>query len=181
MFLAWIKCLGNVQSGEISKKDCLESYIFPFTSLQKKAKHLPSSFVWYFKIFMLLVIKAGANMNLWDGTSSRHCSWGMCLPAYIYCYRNHGFHKSKKCSISIILVKALWKCTKSDTDWLHGQEVCVNMQNDEVSTAHSNIFTKLRAGTISASPENQVDYNCQNTDSTDKKTDLVVTFHAAMF
>lgn len=169
MFLAWIKCFRNVQSGEISKKDCLESYIFPFTSLWKKAKHLPSIFVWYFKIFMLLAIKAGANMNLWDGTSSRHYSWGIYLSSYIYCYRNHGFHKSKKCNITIILVKALCKCAKSDINQLHGQEVYINMQNDEVFTTHSNIFTKLRAGTISASPENQVDYNCQNTNSTDKK------------
>ena len=49
------------------------------------------------------------------------------------------------------------------------------MQNDEVFTAHGNIFTSLRVGTMSArpihlvSPEKQVGYSCQNTDSTDQQ------------
>lgn len=58
------ECLGNVQHGEVSEKDCLESCIFSFTSSWKKAKHLSSNFVRYSQIFVLLVIKAGPNMNL---------------------------------------------------------------------------------------------------------------------
>lgn len=153
MFLAGIKCLGNVQHGEISEKDCLESYIFPFTSLWNKAKHLSSIFMWCFKIFVLLVIKVGPNMNLWDGTSSRHIRWRMCLPAYICSHRNHGYYKSKKkYKATIMLFNGLCKCTTSNTDYLHRQELYVNIQNGEVFTAHGNTCTFLRVGTMSARP-----------------------------
>lgn len=51
-----------------------------------------------------------------------------------------------------MLFNGLCKCTTSNTDYLHRQELYVNIQNDEVFTAHGNTCTFLRVGTMSARP-----------------------------